>query len=104
MLKFLNKLFGSKDIDFITLLAEGAQIIDVRTKAEYNQGHINNSRNIELNKLKAGLSKLDKSKPIITCCASGGRSSSAKNILLANGFKEVYNGGGWKSLYRKIKS
>jgi rhodanese-related sulfurtransferase len=53
-----------------------------------------------LDALKHNLSKLDKSKPVITCCASGIRSASAKNILRSNGFEEVKNGGGWASLRR----
>jgi phage shock protein E len=46
---------------------------------------------------------LNKEKAIITCCASGNRSAQAKNILKANGFSEVHNGGGWSSLQHKIK-
>jgi len=49
------------------------------------------------------LSKLKKDKPIITCCASGMRSASAKSILKSNGFTEVHNGGGWSSLQNKIR-
>jgi rhodanese-related sulfurtransferase len=45
---------------------------------------------------------LDKSKPVITCCASGMRSASAKSLLLQKGFSEVYNGGGWTSLQNKL--
>ncbi|HEY4629318.1 MAG TPA: rhodanese-like domain-containing protein, partial [Flavobacterium sp.] len=40
--------------------------------------------------------------PIITCCASGMRSASAKSILKSSGFTKVYNGGGWSSLKNKI--
>jgi phage shock protein E len=103
MLKFLKNLFGGKTVDYASLVASGAQIIDVRSKTEFNQGHIRNAKNISLNVLPTSLSKIDKAKPVITCCASGVRSARAKNILLANGFKEVYNGGGWQSLNRKLK-
>ncbi|MEY3422923.1 MAG: hypothetical protein RIR48_3252, partial [Bacteroidota bacterium] len=48
------------------------------------------------------LKQLDKSKPIITCCASGMRSGSAKSLLIANGFTEVYNGGGWTGLKQRL--
>jgi len=44
----------------------------------------------------------DKQKPIITCCASGMRSASAKNILKANGYEQVHNGGSWIGLKNKI--
>jgi rhodanese-related sulfurtransferase len=76
--------------------------VDVRTSAEYRSGHIKGSVNIPLDNLKSGISKLKKEKPVITCCASGMRSSAAKNILSNNGFTQVYNGGGWMSLQRKI--
>ena len=82
-------------VDFKDLSAKGATIIDVRSKAEYASGHIKGSINIPLDTLQNNLSKIKKNKPVITCCASGMRSASAKGILQNNGF-EVYNGGGWK--------
>ncbi len=80
----------------------GAQIIDVRTPAEFNNGHIKNSINIPLQQLQSEMKKFDLKKPIITCCASGMRSASAKSILEQNGF-DAYNGGGWSSLQTKLK-
>ncbi len=93
---------GSKT-DFKQLVQDGAVIVDVRTKAEYQSGHIKGSVNIPLNNLSNHYAKLDKNKAIITCCASGIRSSQGKSILKANGFTEVYNGGGWYGLQQKIK-
>jgi rhodanese-related sulfurtransferase len=49
------------------------------------------------------LQKLNKDTIIITCCASGMRSASAKNILKSNGFTNVYNGGGWSTLQSKLQ-
>ena len=88
--------------DYKQLIADGAIIIDVRTKGEYAGGHIKGSVNIPLNMLAGNLGKIKKDKPVITCCASGMRSASAKSVLKSNGFKEVYNGGGWSSLQSKI--
>lgn len=93
--------FGPK-VEFAELIKKGAVIIDVRTKDEYQNGHIKGSINIPLQILPNSLSKLKKDKPVITCCASGMRSASAKNILKSNGFTEVHNGGGWMSLQNKI--
>lgn len=105
MMGFLRKLFGaSTPTDFKSLMKEGAQIIDVRTAGEFVHGHINGSANIPLKELPNHLSALNKTSPVITCCASGIRSAQAKNILTANGFTRVYNGGGWKSLEGKVKS
>lgn len=103
MIAFFKKLFGGNQIDMKELMQKGAQIIDVRTPAEFSTGSIRNSTNIPLQNLREKMSIIDRDKPIITCCASGMRSSSAKSILLDNGFKEVYNGGGWKSLNEKLK-
>lgn len=104
MLDFLKKLLGfGPSVDFAQLVKDGAIILDVRTKGEYAGGHIKNSLNISVDQLSNNLSKLkDKNKPIITCCASGMRSASAKNMLKANGYTEVYNGGSWLSLQSKM--
>lgn len=84
------------------LIENGAQIIDVRTRGEYASGHIKGSINIPLNELSSQIKKLKKDKAIITCCASGMRSASAKAQLKSLGFEEVHNGGGWYSLQNKI--
>lgn len=103
MLQFLKNLFGIKPgTNYADLVSEGAIILDVRSKAEFSSGHIRGSVNIPLDKLHANLSKFkEKSKPIITCCASGSRSASAKGILASNGFTNVYNGGSWMRLRSK---
>lgn len=103
-MSFLRKLFGIAPApDFRELMKKGATIVDVRTKGEYQSGHIKGSINIPLNTLSSNLAKLKKEKPVITCCASGMRSAQAKNILQSQGFKEVYNGGGWSSLSQKVR-
>ena len=102
MIDFIKKLFGKNKVDYKVLVENGAQIIDVRTPAEYSSGSIPNSKNIPLQQLVSEMKKLDLKKPVITCCASGMRSSSAKIILKQNGF-EAYNGGGWAALQRKLK-
>ena len=103
MLQTLKSLFGfGPGRELKVLVKNGAQIIDVRTPGEFQSGHIRGSINIPLQNLPGGLSKINKNKPVITCCASGIRSGSARNILKAHGYGEVYNGGGWMSLQRKI--
>ena len=103
MINLLKNLFGlGTPTDFAKLVAEGAIVIDVRSSGEYSGGHIKGSINIPLGNLTQNLSTLKKDKPIITCCASGMRSASAKNVLVSNGFSQVYNGGGWSGLQSKI--
>lgn len=102
MFDVLKKLFGfGTAVDFEQLLSDGAIIIDVRTKGEFQGGHIKGSLNIPLDTITSQLSKLDKEKTIITCCASGMRSAKAKLVLEANGYTEIYNGGSWTGLQSK---
>lgn len=105
MINFIKKIVGlGPKVNFSALVNEGAIILDVRSKGEYADGHIKGSINISVDTLNSHLSKLkDKNKPIITCCASGMRSGSAKDILQSNGYTQVYNGGGWTSLQNKIR-
>ena len=103
MLSNLKQLFGLEPkVNFSDLMKEGAQIIDVRTPVEFNSGHIKGSINIPLQNIQNNLSKIKRDKPVITCCASGMRSASAKSILKSNGYKHVHNGGGWSSLRGKL--
>lgn len=88
----------NKAINLEEIISKGAVIIDVRTKEEFDAGHIHGSLNIPLDELGKNLNWLVKDVPIIVCCASGSRSQMAKFILQANNFKEVYNGGAWDSL------
>ncbi len=103
MFDSIKQLFGmGPSADFANLVQNGAVIIDVRTPGEYASGHIRGSVNIPLDRLQNNLSKLNKEKPIITCCASGMRSASAKSVLQAAGYTAVYNGGGWSGLQRQL--
>ena len=104
MFESIKQLFGmGPKVDYAELIKKGAIILDVRTKGEYAGGHIKGSINISVDSLTSNLNKLkDKKKPIITCCASGMRSASAKSILKSQGYEEVHNGGSWYSLQNKI--
>ncbi len=105
MINTLKNFFGlGPKVDYSELVKQGAIILDVRSKGEYAGGHIKGSINISVDQLSNNLSKLkDKDKPIITCCASGMRSASAKSILKSNGYTQVHNGGAWSSLQNKIR-
>jgi rhodanese-related sulfurtransferase len=104
MINTIKNLFGmGSKTDYAQLVREGAVILDVRSKGEFESGHIKGSINIPVDQLRISLNRLkDKNKPIITCCASGIRSASAKNILELNGYINVYNSGSWNSLQNKL--
>ena len=105
MINTIKNLFGiGSKTDYAQLVKEGAIILDVRSRGEFESGHIRGSMNIPVDQLLNNLNKLkDKRKTIITCCASGMRSVSAKNLLKSKGYSEVYNGGGWSSLQGRLR-
>ena len=105
MLSLIKKILGiGPKVDLSQLIKEGAIILDVRTKGEFGSGHIRGSVNIPVEQLSKNLHKFkDKKRTIVTCCASGMRSYSAKGILTSNGFASVYNGGSWQSLNNKLR-
>jgi phage shock protein E len=101
MISFFKRLFQQSNGGLEEAIQKGAVIVDVRTKSEYQQGHVAGSKNIPLNEIKLKLETIRKwDKPVITVCMSGSRSAMAKNQLKAAGI-EVYNGGAWTSLNRK---
>ncbi|HIP37389.1 MAG TPA: rhodanese-like domain-containing protein [Crocinitomix sp.] len=79
---------------FKSLIDEGhGTLLDVRTVGEVANGTINGSTNIDFNSpnFKSEIEKLDREKPVLVFCASGGRSGSAMRMMKDMGFKEVYN-------------
>lgn len=89
---------GSKDVDATTfekdLQKENVQILDVRTPSEYEGGHIKSAMLADWTnqqQFKERVQYLDKSKPVMVYCASGGRSGKAAQWLSENGFTTVEN-------------
>lgn len=93
-----------EDVDYKELIKQGAVILDVRSKEEFEGGHVKGALNIPLDTLSSNFKKIgDKDTYIITCCMSGGRSTMAKDILHKAGYDNVHNGGGWHSLQSKLQ-
>ncbi|MBL7544217.1 MAG: rhodanese-like domain-containing protein [Bdellovibrionaceae bacterium] len=71
-------------------------ILDVRTVAEYQQGHAQNSINIDFYAphFLEEIQKLDKSKKYELYCRSGNRSGQAEAIMKQMGFAHAMNIGG----------
>ena len=103
MITALKKLFGIvSTADLKALANNGAIILDVRTPSEFKQGHIQGAINISVEQVGSNLARLNKNKPVITCCASGMRSGRAAKLLKENGY-QVLNGGSWGGLQYKLK-
>jgi rhodanese-related sulfurtransferase len=73
--------------------AEGVVIIDVRTAGEFNEGHIANAINIDVESMRfdAEIAALDKDVTYALYCRSGNRSSIAAGNLADAGFTSILN-------------
>ena len=82
---------------------DGVQLVDVRTPEEYEEGHIDEFQNIDFlsDTFLEDIKKLDKNKPVIVYCKSGGRSERCSKLLVEKGFTKIYDLEGgitkWKS-------
>ena len=95
----LFSIFGGNKIK--DALRKGAVVIDVRTPHEFDQGKVPGSINIPLDRIAPNAERIkNMNLPIIFCCESGNRSSTATRIMKEKGLKEVYNGGSWQNVLR----
>lgn len=91
--------FGKSKIT--NALRNGGIVIDVRTPQEFDRGKVPESINIPVDRIAANAERIKgMNRPVIFCCASGNRSSSAVNIMKEKGLKDVYNGGSWVSVIK----
>lgn len=84
-------------IDACKLLADGAQLVDVRIELEFSQGSLPDAINLPLQSIMAAENFLDSSKPIVLYCVSGARSASAKSYLEQIGFNNVHDLGSFQN-------
>ncbi|AXG68127.1 thiosulfate sulfurtransferase GlpE [Kordia sp. SMS9] len=112
-MSFINSLFGDKtsSADAIKILdattfkdaiaAGDVQLVDVRTKLEFNAGHIENAVNIDFfdrANFNENFAGFNREKPVYLYCRSGLRSQRAAKKLLKIGFKKIYDlKGGYKA-------
>ena len=66
-------------------------VLDVRNQSEYVTGHIRNAVLIPLFQLNGSLNQLNPDDEILVYCKAGARSTTASQILVANGFLHIYN-------------
>ena len=95
------KLVSDEEMQSILEL-EDVQLVDVRTKKEYEKEHIVNSQNIDFNSptFDDDIAKLDKAKPVILYCKGGARSAKCGKKLKEAGFEKVYDLEGGISKWR----
>jgi len=77
-------------------------IVDVRTKEEFDMGHINGSVNIPIEEILEYVEDIkNMTPPLVFCCASGQRSGMAAQYFKEQGI-DCSNGGGWRELQSEI--
>ena len=92
-----------KELKDIIKKGEDAKILDVRTKREYENGHIGGSVLMHIDELRDGLDKLGKDDRIIIYCETGYRAYLGLRILKNRGFQDVrLLNGSYLSWERKI--
>jgi len=70
------------------------QVVDVRTPQEFAAGHIKGAKNVDFRSpdFEKNIAKaVKKRKTVLVYCRSGKRSLNAMNLMVKNGFKDVYN-------------
>ena len=84
-------------------LADGVQLLDVRTPEEWNEGHLEKAKRVTLSKegfVEKAKAELDPKKPVLIYCKSGGRSARAAKQLREAGFT-VYDLDGGITAWQK---
>lgn len=97
------KIFYWNQLDKVT----GNDILlDVRTKEEFEKGHISNAINIPVDSIRERMNEIDKSKNIYIYCLAGLRGYLAQRMLKQNGYDKVLNMSGgyqlWENCTKEI--
>ena len=88
--------------EFKTYLGkEEVQIVDVRGKTEYEEGHVEGAENVFVGTLPQNLDKISREKQVVIHCQSGDRSAIAYSVLRKNGFNNVKNYSGGMKEWRE---
>jgi rhodanese-related sulfurtransferase len=80
-------------MDAVRLMNQGALLLDVRSQAEFDSGHIRDARHLPQEQLAGSGEALKKykDKVVVACCESGMRSGAAARVLRTQGFTKVVN-------------
>lgn len=86
----LKRLFTSTAVDVVEahrlMDQDEAVLVDVRTKEEWKQGHVEGAVHISLPSLENQLRRIPTDKPVLVICRSGSRSARAVSLLRRAGF------------------
>ena len=76
------------------LVADGAQLVDVRTGREWEAGRIAGASHIELGELSARAGEIDRGRPVVFYCRGDNRSDMAAAAFEADGYQAATLEGG----------
>ncbi len=87
-------------------LRNGALVVDVRSAAEFNSGHLPGAFNLPLNQIRNPLPRRmkDKEQVLLLHCKSGMRSGVARKKLKKMGYANAFNLGSYRRAERIVKS
>lgn len=87
------------------LKKQNVEVLDVRTKAEVEAGHLPNAKNLDFKseEFSASINTLAKDKPYLIYCRSGVRSAKAAELMKSMGFTTVYEIEGGITAYQQHK-
>ena len=91
-----------KESELPQLIKEGAILIDVRSREEFDEGSVPGAINIPIDLLSDNIEEIPTDKPIIVFCKSGNRAGKAKKILEENNITDVTNGGSWQNVQKAL--
>jgi rhodanese-related sulfurtransferase len=98
---FLGKLFGGEKVDTsaATLQPQGVRVIDVRSRGEFQAGHVAGARNMDVSapQFTSNVKGLSPKHTYLVYCQSGSRSARAAGAMRAAGLT-VLDGGGIRSM------
>ncbi len=70
------------------------QLVDVRTEAEYEAGHVAGASHVPFEELAGRSAELDRSRPLVLYCRGGARSGAATQAFSASGWQAQSMAGG----------
>lgn len=100
-MSLLGRVFGTVPSVSATqareLVDNGAVMVDVRSKSEWNAGHVTIAKHVPLPELATSIDRLPKGKQVVVVCRSGNRSRGATSQLVSAGFDAFNLTGGLRA-------
>jgi phage shock protein E len=82
------------------MIEGGALLVDVRSKEEFDEGHLDGAVNIEWDKTEELVVAIgsDKQRPVVFYCRSGNRAGKSIVELESKGYTNIFNATGFEAL------